>query len=598
MTFFQIEILFLLWTVPVIWLIYFYGMKKRRSIMSRFAANRGLQAIVPATGRNRRLVKATMTLLIVLLAIVALAGPKYGYRWQEIEQKGIDIIVALDCSKSMLATDIEPSRLDRAKREVYDLLTMLRGDRVGLVAFAGTAFLQCPLTIDYDAFNLFLKALTPDFLPVGGTDLTTAVTIALESFDAKSSAERAIILITDGENTGKGNPLQAAAQAGELGVKLFCIGVGKDDGVPLPQPEGGFKKDASGKIVLSRLDEETLKKMAVTTGGTYARSVAGDMDLDAIYMEQIRGKMEASAITGGRKQIFENRFQWPLAVAVVIFMVMLFIATVPPKGLVVIIMLLLIGLAPTARAEPLEEGLDAYAQGEYEAALKLLIDAQLQNPDRPALVYNIGNAYYKTGDFDSAYHHFNQVLESDDPDLKHNTRYNLGNTSFRRGDLEEAIQHYEAALKIEPNDEQARQNIEFVKQVMQQQQTQNTPQDGDSQQDDSQNDAQSQQAHASSEQNQDQEQQSETGQSNQDQGDTPTPQQGQAKSEDEPSGRQDVNPGSENHQDQGQAQADASSTEQAPQKNQQAEKMLNRLKDQPGKAAIPFYQKRTVERDW
>ncbi len=479
MTFFRIEMLFLLWTVPGLVLLYLYGRQKRIKILNDFASPRGLQAIVPATGRSRRRVKAGLVLLTALFVILALAGPKYGYHWQEIEQKGIDIIVALDCSKSMLATDIEPSRLDRAKREVYDLLTMLQGDRVGLVAFAGTAFLQCPLTIDYDAFHLFLKALAPGFLPVGGTDLTAAVFTALEGFEKTTKAEKAIILITDGENTGSGDPLQAAGQAREQGVTLFCIGVGKGDGVPLPEPEGGFKKDPTGKIVLSSLDEETLKKMAVMTGGTYARSVAGDMDLDAIYMKQIRGKMEATTVTGGRKQVFEDRYQWPLAIAIILFIVELFVATVPPKGLAVAILLLMMGLPPAVQAGPLQEGLDAYKKGDYEKALGRLIEAQLQAPERPPILYNLGNAYYKTGDFDSAYHLFYQVLESEDENLRHKARYNLGNTSFRRGKLDEAIQHYEAALEIDPDDEQARQNIEFVKQVMQQQKMPNDQQDSD-----------------------------------------------------------------------------------------------------------------------
>ena len=230
----------------------------------------------------------------VLFTAVALAGPKYGYRWQEIRQQGVDIIIALDCSRSMTAADIQPTRLERAKREVFDLLAMLQGDRVGLVAFAGTAFLQCPLTLDYDAFNLFLNALSPDYLPVGGTDITGALATALDSFDPKSASDKAVILITDGENTGDGEPLKAAETLKEKKIKLFCIGVGGSDGVPIPEPAGGFKKDRSGQIVLSRLDENTLKKMAVVTGGTYVRSVAGDMDLDAIYTDEIRRTMEAA----------------------------------------------------------------------------------------------------------------------------------------------------------------------------------------------------------------------------------------------------------------------------------------------------------------
>ena len=598
MTFFRIEILFFLWVVPALWLLYFYGTQKRLKILNSFASARGLRAIVPATGRGRRQVKAGLVLLTVLFAVLALAGPKYGYRWKEIEQKGIDIIVALDCSKSMLATDIEPSRLDRAKREVYDLLTMLQGDRVGLVAFAGTAFLQCPLTIDYDAFHLFLNALTPDFLPVGGTDLQAAVLTALEGFENTAKAEKAIILITDGENTGSGDPLQAAGQAREQEVKLFCIGVGKGDGVPLPEPEGGFKKDPTGKIVLSSLDEETLKKMAVMTGGTYARSVAGDMDLDAIYMKQIRGKMEATTVAGGREQVFEDRYQWPLTIAIILFIVELLVTTVSPKGLAVAILLLTMGLTSTAQAGPLQEGLDAYARGDYEKALGLLIEAQIQDPDRPPILYNLGNAYYKTGDFDSAYHLFNQVLGSQDENLKHKAQYNLGNTSFRRGELEEAIQHYAAALEIDPNDEQARQNIEFVKQVMQQQKMPNDQQDGnESNQNQERSEAQDQPSQTPPGQKNNQERQPASDQANQET-EAPAPQFGEQMGQDASSGAQGTDNPEENNQNTTATAPKDSKPTPSSEDRQRAQQMLNRLKDQPGRPAMPLYQKREVEKDW
>jgi Ca-activated chloride channel family protein len=582
-------------------LLYLYGMHRRRKFLDRFASARGLQAIVPGTGHRRRWTKAGLVLFSALLAIVALAGPKYGYRWQEIEQKGIDIIVALDCSKSMLATDIEPSRLDRAKREVYDLLTMLQGDRVGLVAFAGTAFLQCPLTIDYDAFHIFLKALTPDFLPVGGTDLTAALLTGLASFDTNATAEKAIILITDGENTGSGNPLEAAGKAREQGVKLFCIGVGKSDGVPLPEPEGGFKKDPTGKIVLSSLDEETLKKMAVMTGGTYARSVAGDMDLDAIYIEQIRGKMEAATVTGGRKQVFEDRYQWPLAAAVILLIIELFIATVPSRALAAVIVLLAMGLAPPVQAGALQEGLSAYEKGDYEKALKLLIDAQLKDPDQPAILYNIGNAFYKTGDFESADHYFNQALNSDVESLKHKAHYNLGNTSFRKGALEEAIQHYEAALKIDPTDEQARQNIAFVKQVMQQQQAQKGQPDGDSQKEQQNQESaetQEQPSRSSAEQKSSPAQQSDSQTNDQEDRQTPAPQYGEQMNQEDAAAPQGAGQPEESQKDRTAATGETPQPATPSENDRQAQRMLNRLEDQPGRAAIPFYQKREVEKDW
>ena len=307
--FVDLQSLFLIWAVPILFLFCFYGMRRRKRIMRRFAKPEGLKAVCPEASAMRRWAKSMLLLSAVLFSAVALAGPQYGFKWQEIEQKGVDIILTVDCSRSMLAEDVKPSRLARAKREILDLVSILKGDRVGLVALAGTAFLQCPLTLDYSGFHIFLDVLSPDFMPVGGTDLNRAIATALDAFEEKDETEKAIILITDGETT-QGDPMEGALSASRAGVKLFCIGVGNPDGVPVPEKGGGFKKDSKGGIVLSRLDESMLKEMALATGGAYVRSVAGDMDLDLIYEREIRGKMRMETVSVGKKKIWQNRFQW------------------------------------------------------------------------------------------------------------------------------------------------------------------------------------------------------------------------------------------------------------------------------------------------
>ncbi|MFZ1985332.1 MAG: VWA domain-containing protein, partial [Desulfatitalea sp.] len=327
MKFARVEMLFLIWVVPLLLLAYFYGWRKRRIILERFADRRALAGLVPPGIQGRRRLRAAMVLAASLLLVVALAGPQYGFQWQTVERHGVDLIIALDCSRSMLAQDIQPTRLDRAKREIIDLLAMLQGDRVGLVAFSGTAFLQCPLTTDYSAFDLFLNVLTPDYLPMGGTDLSAALQTALAASNPKSTADKAIILITDGENTGRGDPEEAAQAAQKAGVKLFCIGVGSAEGVPVPMAGGGFQKGPDGQIVMTRMDEPLLTRMAVTTGGTYVRSVAGDMDLDVIYREHIRGEMAGATVESGRRQVWADRYQWPLALAIALLMAAL---AIPP----------------------------------------------------------------------------------------------------------------------------------------------------------------------------------------------------------------------------------------------------------------------------
>ncbi len=620
MNFARIEMLFLIWAVPLLLLVFVYGMKKRRKILSRFASSRGLSAIAPTADAARRKIKAGLMLSVLFFLALALSGPRYGYRWLEIERKGIDILVALDCSKSMLASDIKPSRLDRAKREVYDLLALLKGDRVGLVAFAGTAFLQCPLTFDYEAFNLFLNVLSPDFLPIGGTDISEAINISVDGFDKKSNTEKAVILITDGENTGEGDPIKAAEKAKESGVKLFCIGVGSEDGVPVPEEQGGFKKDASGKIILTKLDEETLKRMAVMTGGTYVRSVAGDMDLDVIYTKEIRGKMEASELESGRKQIWEDRYQWFLALAILALITELFLPSAKKTLSAMVLFCLIVSSSPAAHASPLKEGLEAYNKGDYEKALKLFIDAQLEDPDKPEILYNVGNAYYKTGDFDAAMSHFKEAMKTQDNRLKQKAIYNLGNANYRKEKFEDAVKNYEDALKLDPNDSQAKQNLEFVKKIieMKKQQQEQKQQEGDKQkegdskeeseenkgagtekngEENKEGDKNPEQSEADKEKSAGDKSEAEKTAPNEDSETSDENQAGNAQPEQKPA---------EENKDEEQKAADAQAAPSDESKDsskdsdekKQAERMLNRLNDQPGKAMIPFYRKRHVEKDW
>ena len=599
MTFFRTEMLFFIWAVPVLFLVVVYGMRRRREIMRRFSSAQGLVVIAPDSVGGRRWVKTSLLMGAVLFTAVALAGPKYGYRWQEIRQQGVDIIIALDCSRSMTATDIQPSRLERAKREVFDLLAMLQGDRVGLVAFAGTAFLQCPLTLDYDAFNLFLNSLSPEYLPVGGTDITGALATTLDSFDPKSASDKAVILITDGENTGDGEPLKAAETLKEKNIKLFCIGVGGSDGVPIPEPAGGFKKDRAGQIVLSRLDEITLKKMAVVTGGTYVRSVAGDLDLDAIYTDEIRRTMEAQTVSSGRKQIWEDRFQWPLALALLCLVAELILPVSRKTMLVPLLAALMLVPPPSADANDTRDGIAAYEKGDFDKALKHFTDAQLNAPDKPETLYNVADAYYKIGNFDAAAEHYKQALETEDRQLKRKALYNLGNVEFRRGRAKEAIGHYEAALAIDPNDRQAKENLAFVKKAMEQQQ-----QSGD--------DRKNQDKKDQGQENESEPRQDEASKSSEDQ---KQPQQDGAR-DNRPDGEQEQQRpefGDEMDEQQKQqaARADEPPIDRQPSAQpqptppgeaagdpRQAERMLNRLQDQPGRALMPAIGKRTVEKDW
>lgn len=599
MNFVKVQLLYLIWLMPLLFVLIMLGMQRRRRILSRFSSHHGLRSIAPRVCERRRWIKSGLLLAAVSMLVVALAGPRYGYRWQEIERKGVDIILALDCSRSMLAKDILPSRVDRAKREVYDLLTLLRGDRIGLVAFAGTAFLQCPLTIDYDAFYLFLNALAPDFLPVGGTDLAQAILTASDAFDKQAHTEKAIILITDGENTGSGDPLAAAQIARQSGIKIFSIGMGLTAGVPVPDLKGGFQKDRSGKIVLTRLDEALLQQVAADTGGAYVRSVAGDMDLDVIYRQEIRGKMEAVELNSGRKKIWQDRFQWPLLAAAILLLVELLIPSAR-KLAVMAPLIIIFAFNPPALAGPWQEGMQAYREENYAQALQHFLQAQIDDPQNPQILYNLGNAYYRLGEFNVAREHFQRAQATEQKHLKQQALYNAGNASYRNGMLQDAVRHYTDALKIDPEDRLARENLSFVKARLAQQ-----PQSGDGENKDQPERQQQAGEHPGEAEKRPnpsgpsgpQQQGIDSRQSEQTSGpQSPADrsQQGQGRPDKSRTQLQNnANPQHDPPMTAGRQDGRADNRDTA-----QAESILNRLNDQPGRALMPAYDKKSVEKDW
>ena len=309
MTLAHLWILHLLWLLPLTLVgLMVYSRQKKRA-MERIADSDLLARLTGAERMGSRLLKGLFLLASLGLMIFALAGPRWGSHYQEVTQKGVDIMVLVDVSRSMLVEDVEPNRLERARREILDFLRIVEGDRVGFIAFAGAAFVQCPLTLDYAALQMFLSALEPDLIPVAGTNLGDAIDSANASFDFKSETDKVILLITDGEdNENKG--FEAAKKAAGKGIKIFVFGIGETSGGPIPAEDGkgGFRKDEAGKLVLSKLDEDSLRQIASLTGGTYVRSVAGDLDLDVLYFEGIKSRTEAQTLKSGKIKVYEERF--------------------------------------------------------------------------------------------------------------------------------------------------------------------------------------------------------------------------------------------------------------------------------------------------
>jgi Ca-activated chloride channel family protein len=317
----------LLALVLVLGLFFVWAFAARRRALARFAADKLTQRLTTGVRPVARRWKAVLTVASVLFAVVALTQPRWGVEWREVKSRGVDVFVLLDVSKSMLTQDVPPNRLTQAKYAVQDLLLKLRGDRIGLVAFAGTAFVQCPLTVDYEAFRLTLKDADPRIIPRGGTAIGQAIRTALKGFEAGEGRDRAIVLITDGEQT-EGDAIAAAEAAGKAGVKIYVIGVGTTEGELIPVRENdqslAFVKDKEGQVVKSRLDEETLKQIALLTGGMYVHSVPGDFGMDTIYDKGIAHLQRKEYEARLQKRFFE-RFQWPLGIAVALLLMEMFL---------------------------------------------------------------------------------------------------------------------------------------------------------------------------------------------------------------------------------------------------------------------------------
>jgi len=302
--------------------------KRRGTLMERFAEKKMIEGIAPHYSVTRKVLKMTLTSAAFLLCIFALARPQWGFEWQEVKKAGLDILIGIDVSRSMLARDMRPTRLERTKYAVKDLIRKLNGDRVGLIAFAGTSFLQCPLTIDYNGFLLTLDDLNTETIPRPGTSISSAIRDAIGILKGADKKFKIFILITDGEEL-EGDAINAASEAAQAGIRIYCVGVGTAEGDLIPsideRGERGYLADRSGQVIKTRLNEDLLKKIAVATGGSYVRATPSDFGLTLLYDKSI-SKLEKRDIEAKMKKRYQERYQIFLGIAVVFLLLELLVS--------------------------------------------------------------------------------------------------------------------------------------------------------------------------------------------------------------------------------------------------------------------------------
>lgn len=282
----DIEMLWWLITIPVFVIAYIIITKRKQRQLLEFGDPELMAQLMPDASKSRPIVKFTLLMVALALLIVAAARPQYGQQEKTVKRQGIEVMVALDISNSMLAEDVAPNRLDRAKQMLSKMIDNMVDDKVGLVVFAGEAFTQLPITCDYVSAKMFLHTISPKLIPTQGTAIGAALQTAIRSFGSQESdAGRAIILITDGENH-EDDAIAAAKQAQELGIQVFVIGIGKPEGSPIPVPgTNDYIKDRSGQVVVSRLNEEMCQEIAQAGKGAYVRCDNTNTAMRALQQE-------------------------------------------------------------------------------------------------------------------------------------------------------------------------------------------------------------------------------------------------------------------------------------------------------------------------
>lgn len=309
------EFLYLLALIPVFALIFIVLTQVRKSAMKRFGDLAILERLAESASKPKRLVKFLVYVAAFAIIVVGFANPQIGTRLQEVKQEGVDIFIALDVSLSMKAEDIRPNRLEKAKFDIRNLIARLAGDRVGLIVFAGEAFTQFPLTTDYGAANLFLDVVDVDAVPTPGTSIGSAVKRAMESFSFEEPSTKVLVIITDGEET-EGDAFAAAEEAAKKGILIYTIGLGSPTGSPIPiynaaGKQVDFKRDRSGNVVLTKLDEVSLERIANIGKGRYFRGSSGQAELTEVYKSI--NELEKREMGVRQFTDYESRFQYFVA---------------------------------------------------------------------------------------------------------------------------------------------------------------------------------------------------------------------------------------------------------------------------------------------
>jgi len=474
MTFGEPGFLWCLLALPLLAALVIHNDRRRQKRLEQLVAARLLSQLTDPIARMRQLNKRLLFLGALVAFILALARPQLGSIEQNFEQHGRDIVLAVDTSKSMLSTDYAPNRLARAKLAAQDILDAMRGDRFALIAFAGAAQVEAPLTVDYQTVLDAITQLDTKTVERGGTDITSAIQSAELALGKSEGFYRALVLLTDGEDLEE-DAVAAAKEAASYGIRIFTVGIGTTEGSTIPDESDRQEllRDRNGETVRSHLDERRLKEIAAQTGGFYVHLENGSTS--QLIGNGLR-KLSEGKIDERSTHIPIERYRWPLAFGLMLLLLSSALSDrrkeAHPRRLSAG-SAVAAGMLATILNAQANSGLDQYNQGDFDGALENFREELKHDPDSPGINFNLGDAAFRLQKYDEAFEAYSRAMISSDPALQEKAYYNAGNTLFVEGnhaqDLEQELSNYydaryqyHQALDRNPGDEQAKKNLSLL----------------------------------------------------------------------------------------------------------------------------------------
>ena len=469
--------LYLLAVIPVLAIIRFLTYRNQKKRLRKFGDPKLLRELMPDVSRFRPAVKFWILQGALALLIVMLARPQFGTKINNEQRVGIETIIAMDISNSMMAEDITPSRLDRSKMMVENLVDHFTNDKIGLIVFAGDAFVQLPITSDYVSAKMFLSSIDPSMMATQGTDIARAIDMATHSFTQEKGIGKAIIVITDGEDH-EGGALEAAKAAKDAGMRVYVLGVGSTKGSPIPIPgTGDYMKDNSGNTVMSALNEDMCRQVAQAGGGAYIHVENNSAAQDQLDKEL--DKLAKKETTSTVYSEFDEQFQAVaiLALLLLILEICIFDRRNPlikrlslfgskKKAAATMLLLMVAATASAQQADRqyIREGNKQFRLGQYDKAEVSYRKAVEKNPKNPQAAYNLGNALMAQKKDSAAVQQFEQSTRIEtNPMRKAAAYHNMGVICQTHKMYDEAIEAYKNALRNNPNDDETRYNLVLCK---------------------------------------------------------------------------------------------------------------------------------------